>query len=357
MLFDEDDRIFVEMQKKHRNQNTPKSLYDLSLAKIVHDPSIICHLRTDTINFPLRIKDDIILPREICERLFEMYQKNYTVSDKFINIFKDRSKTRIKTIHLDRSVITDAGFKLLTRHNLQSVTLTNCESLSLASLEEISHRSSKLVSLHVGSNVNFFNEWAEELDKRGFAFRAPRLRRLILHHQPCPNLRLELLPTLTHLDLSECPYLFNLNTMSPLKNLATLILYNVPKLHELFDWICTLKKLHLLDMSQCRYEGGRYDCPNQVLTRIVESLPELESLDISGTNLAGTGVAEGGCDVPGLASRITRPLDFLGLYGTQHAACCRHDIPAIKVTLLRKRFHHLLILDISLSILSIDFPL
>lgn len=36
-------------------------------------------------------------------------------------------------------------------------------------------------------------------------------------------------------------------------------------------------------------------------------------------------------DIPGLASRSKRPLEFLGLYGTLHRACKRHDIPAIKV--------------------------
>ncbi len=48
------------------------------------------------------------------------------------------------------------------------------------------------------------------------------------------------------------------------------------------------------------------------------------SLDISGTNLAGRGAFEadcrnpdavvGLCDIPGLVSRVDRPLDFLGLY-------------------------------------------
>lgn len=57
-------------------------------------------------------------------------------------------------------------------------------------------------------------------------------------------------------------------------------------------------------------------------------------MDISGTNLAGTGVAEQGfkescnTDIPGLGARVSKPLQYLGLYGTHHAACRRHDIPA-----------------------------
>lgn len=33
-------------------------------------------------------------------------------------------------------------------------------------------------------------------------------------------------------------------------------------------------------------------------------------------------------DIPGLASRVERPLKFLGLYDTTNSACRRHDIPA-----------------------------
>lgn len=44
----------------------------------------------------------------------------------------------------------------------------------------------------------------------------------------------------------------------------------------------------------------------------------------SGDNLA--------TDIPGLRSRISNPLDMLGLYGTSHEACHRHHIPALCVT-------------------------
>ena len=37
-------------------------------------------------------------------------------------------------------------------------------------------------------------------------------------------------------------------------------------------------------------------------------------------------------DIPGLRSRVTNPLEFLGLYGTLHEACHRHHIPAIRIT-------------------------
>lgn len=77
----------------------------------------------------------------------------------------------------------------------------------------------------------------------------------------------------------------------------------------------------------------------QTLASIVESLPALTHLDISGTNLAGNGVAQfeakeqiRSSDIPGLVSRANNPLEFLGLYNTAHSACRRHDIPARHVS-------------------------
>lgn len=74
---------------------------------------------------------------------------------------------------------------------------------------------------------------------------------------------------------------------------------------------------------------------------MVECLPLLTHLDISGTNLAGTGVAQKkandnylSSDIPGLTSRVEMPLKFLGLYDTAHSACRRHDIPALTVNII-----------------------
>lgn len=60
-------------------------------------------------------------------------------------------------------------------------------------------------------------------------------------------------------------------------------------------------------------------------------------------------------DIPGLASRSKRPLEFLGLYGTSHRACKRHDIPAIKVDWVWLYFHCCLKLDERMSYRSSIF--
>ena len=64
------------------------------------------------------------------------------------------------------------------------------------------------------------------------------------------------------------------------------------------------------------------------------TLPRLTSLDISGTNLAGTDATSGGelCDIAGLSSRVTCPLEFLGLYKTRNSASGWTHIPALTVS-------------------------
>ncbi|KAK9499321.1 hypothetical protein O3M35_002374 [Rhynocoris fuscipes] len=140
------------------------------------------------------------------------------------------------------------------------------------------------------------------------------------------------LPNLTDLDLSGCSDVENLDYLTKLTNLTSLTLHNTFKIQESLPYICQLKTLRHLDISQSTDKMGVYQKENEALAYIVTNLPNLESLDISGTNLAGTGVASveasSGTDIPGLASRVNRPLEFLGLYGTHHGACRRHDIPA-----------------------------
>ena len=115
--------------------------------------------------------------------------------------------------------------------------------------------------------------------------------------------------------------------------------------------LCQLKLLRHVDVSQCNESRGQFKDPAQFMESLVTSLPCLESLDISGTNLAGTGPERNSkrdviCDIPGLRSRYSqsqssvsslnssiihrmdRPLQFLGLYKTHNDASGRHLIPA-----------------------------
>ena len=65
--------------------------------------------------------------------------------------------------------------------------------------------------------------------------------------------------------------------------------------------VCQLKLLRHLDVSQCNNFWGHWKDPTGFLSSLATSLPCLESLDISGTNLASSG--SDSCGVPGLSSR------------------------------------------------------
>jgi len=91
-----------------------------------------------------------------------------------------------------------------------------------------------------------------------------------------------------------------------------------------------LKELRHLDISQCGEPRGFFGKPAHFLESIILALPKLSSLDISGTNLAGSSAdcSDPLCDIRGLASRVEKPLEFLGLYKTRHSASSWNNIPA-----------------------------
>lgn len=145
------------------------------------------------------------------------------------------------------------------------------------------------------------------------------------------------LSCLRQLDLSQCQgplarYLACLTPLAP--SLAWLSLADVPHLDLALDALICLKALRHLDLSQSSDKEGWYKDPDRWLATLVESLPKLASLDLSGTNLAGedTGDYEHGKAILGLWSRTNRPLEFLGLYGSPFDACYRSNLPAARVS-------------------------
>lgn len=329
------------------------SLYDSSpdpLLDICMD-YIVANLNTITTLDPTsrwrKLKDDIILPAELCEKFIQTYQKKNRVNDNIANLFRDRTRTRLDNVRLRNSRITDEGLRCFMVHKPYKVELVQCEYLSQASLDIINVNSDKLTSLKFGPLTYVVSQDEGHLRQRGHIIDAPQLRRLTIQCRGltiCPLLLLKPLDNLTHLDLSEFTSTVSTCALHELKNLRSLVLHNVLWSKEIIEWITTLNGLRHLDLSHSNERHGKYYNPNEVLTSLVTSLPHLESLDISGTNLAGSGAAavaipkEGTsdqipevhvrCDIPGLVSRVDNPLEFLGLYGTHHGACKRHDIPA-----------------------------
>lgn len=265
--------------------SSPDSLFDICMAYIVDNLNTITKL--DPTSRLRKLKDDVILPAEICEKFLSAYQKNSRVSDNIANLFRDRQRTRLGTVKLRNSRITDEGLRSFMEHKPYEVELVQCEYLLPASLDIINANSQNLVSLKVGPLTNVLSQNESLFRQRGYIINAPKLRRLTIQRRGLaivPLLLLKTLTHLTHLDLSECSSNNSILAINELKNLKSLILHSVHWSKDVIDWIATLHTLRHLDISQANERQGKYFCPNDVLSKLVTSLPLLESLDISGTN-------------------------------------------------------------------------
>ncbi|XP_053676518.1 protein zer-1 homolog [Anopheles nili] len=308
------------------------------LAKNLH---VICY--TDPVTQLLELKDDVVMPNEICDR-FLRYQQDcgQDINDRFIQLFRDTVKTPLRHVSLRNSTITNEGMRVLLRHQLTSLSMWYCNKITTASWNILIEHCRQLRSLELGRFVDMLKH-SEPNEKTPIDFQLvlPRLQRLKLNGVVLqPTIQFNHLTELSHLDLTACIFAeFSLKALIDLPNLRTLILFNVWPLEHEFPTLCNLKNLEALDLSMSRVNvDGNYLTPNKLLANLVENLPKLRHLDISGTNLAGDGVAEraGSCvgsssDIPGLVSRVDRPLDFLGIYYTSHSACKWHDIPALRI--------------------------
>ncbi|XP_061389099.1 protein zer-1 homolog [Musca vetustissima] len=290
------------------------------------------------------LRGGVVLPNTICDRLIDTYQKQFyqKFGDKFISLFRDTNRTSLKVVHLRNSNLTNYGLEILMRHKLYSLSMWYCDKVTVQSHELLAQHGESLRSLELGIGSHMLqNAEPNEKEPVDFQFNCPHLRRLVLNavvlHQ---RLTFAHLTDLTHLDLTSCILAsFSLQALSTLPKLHTLILFNVWPIANQLHAICSLSRLRTLDISISSTNNGHgtYDLPDQKLEMLMENLPELTHLDISGTNLAGNGVAtkescyKSNTDIPGLASRTQRPLQFLGLYHTAHWACKRHDIPAHEI--------------------------
>jgi len=353
--------------------NTPDTLLDLTTRFCLHNP----HVFTEKLACgSLVLQDNLHLPVELCEQFLKIcHQEGKIIDDDFANIFSDFQNSRLKQLSLVNSTVSDIGMKCLLGHNLKTISLMNCSRLTSQTLESINETSDTLVSLSIVDLANIENsslhqvfpeyldtDYPEEDDfvlseddereeniyeKRRYILRAPRLRNLTVRDlyigqgREYLNILFKALPNLTHLDLSGILHSQGLQKFRFLlncPNLVSLILHNVKEVKSSLPTLTQLDRLEHLDISQVHEPYGEFPQPALFLEELVKNLPRLQSLDISGTNLATEYKDVGGrcdgmkCDIPGLNRRIDSPLEFLGLYATKDEACRREHIPARNVT-------------------------
>lgn len=331
------------------NSSAPESLLDICFDYINKHLDTICTREADSGD--LRLREGVAFPVEICERLLNVRSNSCTpINSNFINIFKDTESTRLKRVRLRKTKIRDHDLEILLKHKLVELDISQSPGLSSDCVGYLTNYGSSLLSLSIDEGTDIFQsngvydkvKFEETHKDSRYIFLAPNLKRLSIKNLSFQQadffaLLLYPLPTLTHLDLSNCSDLQNFDYTEHLVNLTSLVLYNVDAIDTKVDAICKLVNLRHLDISQSREDHGKYEAPTKILRTLVESLPKLTSLDISGTNLAGRGVAETtsgyASDIPGLSSRVNNPFQYLGLYETSHDACLRHDIPARLVSL------------------------
>ncbi|XP_037933697.1 protein zer-1 homolog isoform X2 [Teleopsis dalmanni] len=293
-----------------------------------------------------RLYDDIVIPNDICDRLLDAYQRfNRHIDDSLVHLFEDPNRTSLQMVNLRNSTITSKGLEIIMRHKLYSLSMWYCDGITAQSNHLLSRFGENLRFLELGISSHLLQD-AEPNDAKpsepiDFQFSCPHLRKLVLNnvvmHQ---RLQFAHLVDLNHLDLTSCTLVnFSLDALTFLPHLHTLILFNVWPIANQLHAICCLHNLRTLDISISSSGNGHgtYDLPDQILEMLMENLPNLTHLDISGTNLAGNGVAtkesniKHNSDIPGLSTRTQKPLQFLGLYHTAHWACKRHDIPAKEI--------------------------
>ncbi|KAF7491989.1 Protein zer-1 -like protein [Sarcoptes scabiei] len=122
-------------------------------------------------------------------------------------------------------------------------------------------------------------------------------------------------------DIDHCKLI---NTINSFSNLTTLILFNFKDIYQILPAIYKMQTLRFLDISQISPLSQNAETQISTLREILKSLPDLESLDISGTFRA-FGI------VSTLQARSKRPFKFLGLYRTNIDPVTIPQIPAKKI--------------------------
>ncbi|KAG9509160.1 Protein zer-1-like protein [Fragariocoptes setiger] len=322
------------------SQDSPDSLVLTCVKYIVTDsipfahykiPREIGHLMLRVYREHRRNQQD--LSRDACEQFFRQFNaeniplshvdfSDMPITDEFLADFLDQYKTTL--IHLN---------------------ISNCKRLTDVRLAT---QPTCLKTLILGDTVKqmmppMFQYTSLKYNKAIFQDNM-ELRKLVVHNYQNPKCEFHgdvgidnlltpaMISTLQYLDLSGSN-IGKGNALAKLESLKALILYDcIATRPEIFDNIACIKTLKVLDISQVSRSSNQTQisgekCLSKYLRFLVDSLPNLVSLDISGTQL----VCRKHNDIAGLKSRQTRPFEFLGLFHAGEDAAYRNNIPAITI--------------------------
>lgn len=247
-------------------QNSASSLVEICSTMCLRDLSTFCDADCNGTFF--KLKDNVTLPKEICEHLLRMYAEltDKVLDDEFINIFHDTLNTRLERVCIRNSMISDKGLNTLFRHKITDLDIEGCHQLTHLSLQVINSKAEHLIKLNFGSLSNIFaisddspvvRDCAVEEDSvcnppnsvQQSILRTPNLKYLKLNSLRAPfgssyfTSLLNPLKSLVYLDISDCVNLGALEGICSMPYLTSLILYNVLEVELIIPSICKVKTL------------------------------------------------------------------------------------------------------------------
>lgn len=246
--------------------NSPEPLLDICGKYVIGHPETFCIMHQHSGLWFLR--PGTALPTELCEKLISLWQDKdpEALDDRFINIFRDLTNTRLKRVNLRNSSVSDDGLSVLLTHNLIELDISNCSKLSERTLDNINKYCDNLMTLVIGKTKDILpssvlswsqaelsndseNSPIKEGKQRDYILRTPNLRKLVVreliqpkHHEYFVML-LQPLTRLTHLDLSGCFFLHDIKYILPMKNLVSINLHNVQRIQDAIPVLSEIKTL------------------------------------------------------------------------------------------------------------------
>ncbi|WAR30526.1 ZER1-like protein [Mya arenaria] len=345
--------------------NRPRTLEDTCILFLVNnifkylDPTDDSYCLKPGISFPQGLSDKILQNLVTSSKLLS------DPSDNVFGMFNNRATTSLTELPLRYTAVTNEQLNFLCLHPIRKLDISYCSEIKSQFIDAINQASRTLQYLQIGGNDvierldYLLHEEKDEnthVKERGDASQQkhtldlPHLRSLCLREfqgfKPIDDMPVEShkiierviqpLRSLTHLDLYLCGwglgqrFLIEIGNLD-LPNLVSLTLCDTLNGSEqAFDNLMKLRKLRN---------------PEKRLSRLLEAMPNLQSLDISGTNLAGELPVDFSvshrlepkkqeeepkqCALPG---NDGRHFDFLGLLNCPGDPCQRANLPASKIT-------------------------